>query len=184
MEGGAICFSSFGFGNEIQTAGAQLEKVPGHCLSHISHLLVQQCLSVRKFIGNRIGNTFRKEGRRVKLQESLFDHPAHQVGHIRHVDSVPEASIEAVSIEQSHEKLKVRFLSIMWRSSHQQKMTRNGGKQLTELVPFCILHLAAEDTGGHLVSLVAHNQVPTAVGSLELLLNILVAQELVQPGND
>ena len=41
----------------------------------------------------------------------------------------------------------------------------------------------AEERGRHLVRLVAHDEVPAAIRRLELVLDILVAGELVEPGD-
>ena len=57
-------------------------------------------------------------------------------------------------------------------------------EQLPEPVALGVLDLAAEEGGRHLVRLVADDEVPAAIGRLELLLHILVARELVEAGDD
>ena len=47
-----------------------------------------------------------------------------------------------------------------------------------------VLDLTAKERRRHLVGLVAHDEIPAAVRSLQLLLNVLVAGKLVQPRND
>ena len=151
-------------------------------LAHVvGHFLVQPRLRIGELVGDRVGNTFRKERRRVELQQAFLHHPAHEVRHIRDVDSIPEASLEAVAIEQGHEKLEIRFLPVVRRRRHQQEMAREGGEQLAELVTLRVFDLAAENAGRHLVRLIADDQVPPTVGSLELLLDVLVARQFIEP---
>ena len=57
-------------------------------------------------------------------------------------------------------------------------------EQLPEPVALGVLDLAAEEGGRHLVRLVADDEVPAAVGRLQLRLHVLVAGELVEPGDD
>ena len=53
-----------------------------------------------------------------------------------------------------------------------------------EPVALGVFDLAAEERGRQLVRLVADDQVPAAVGRLQLLLHVLVAGELVEPRDD
>ena len=57
-------------------------------------------------------------------------------------------------------------------------------QKLPQPVALCVLDLATKERRRHLVGLVAHDEIPTAVRSLQLLLNLFVARELIQPGND
>ncbi len=63
-------------------------------------------------------------------------------------------------------------------------MTGQGREQLAEAVALGVFDLVAEEGGRELVGLVADHQVPTAVRGLELLLEVLVARELVESGDD
>ena len=67
---------------------------------------------------------------------------------------------------------------------HQQKMARERRQQLAEPVPLGVHGLVTEHGGRHLVRFVAHDEIPTTIGRLELLLYILVARELIEPGDD
>ncbi len=96
---------------------------------------------------------------------------------------VTEAPLETVTVEQRHEKLEVFLLAIVRRCCHQQEMAREGPQQLAEPIAFRVLRLGAEDRGGHLVRLVADNKIPATIRRLELLLNVFVAGQFVQPGN-
>ena len=60
-------------------------------------------------------------------------------------------------------------------------MPRDAGKQAAELVAARHFHVAAPDRGGHLVGFVADDQVP--VGDAELVEQVLVAGQLVEPRN-
>jgi len=57
-------------------------------------------------------------------------------------------------------------------------------EQLPESVALRVLDLSAEVGSGHLVRLVADDEVPAAVGSLQLVLDVLVARELVETSDD
>src|SRR5207248_3011506 len=56
-------------------------------------------------------------------------------------------------------------------------------EQLPELVSLRVFDLSAEESGGHLVGLVADDQVPSAVGDLEFQLDIVVARQLIEPSD-
>ena len=100
------------------------------------------------------------------------------------MDAVAEPALEAVAVEQRHEELEVLFLAVVRRRRHQQEVPRQRREQLPEPVALGVLDLAAEERGRHLVRLVADDEVPAAVGRLELLLHVLVARELVEAGDD
>ena len=57
-------------------------------------------------------------------------------------------------------------------------------QELPQPIALRVLDLAAEERSRHLVRLVAHDKVPAAVRRLQLLLDILVAGELVEAGDD
>ena len=100
------------------------------------------------------------------------------------VHAVAEPALEAVAIEQRHEELEVLFLAVVRRGRHQQEVAGERREQLAEAVALGVLDLAAEERGRQLVRLVADDEVPAAVGRLQLLLHVLVARELVEPGDD
>ena len=100
------------------------------------------------------------------------------------MDPVAEAALEAVAVEQRHEELEVLFLAVVRRRRHQQEVPRERREELAEFVALGVLDLAAKDRGRHLVRLIADDEIPTAVRRLELLLHVLVARQLVEPGDD
>ena len=53
----------------------------------------------------------------------------------------------------------------------------------SKLIPLGVLHFAAKERGRHLVRLVADHEVPAAIGSLQLGLHVLIAGQLVEPGD-
>jgi hypothetical protein len=55
------------------------------------------------------------------------------------------------------------------------------GKQAAQVVALGVFDLAAKESGGHFVGLVADDEVP--IGVLEFGLNVFVAAELVEPGD-
>jgi hypothetical protein len=99
------------------------------------------------------------------------------------VHAVAEASLEAVAIQQGHEELEVLLLAVVRCRRHQQEVPRQRGEQLAQPIALGVLDLAAEEGGRHLVRLVADHQVPAAIGGLQLLLDVLVAGKLVEPGD-
>src|SRR5437773_10974900 len=66
----------------------------------------------------------------------------------------------------------------------QEEVTRQRRKELPQSIPLRVLDFAAEIRGRHLMGLVAHHEVPAAVRRFELVLDILVARQLVEPSND
>ena len=57
-------------------------------------------------------------------------------------------------------------------------------EQLAEPVTLGVFGVAAKYRGLHFVCCVADHQVPPAIGRLELLLNVFVAREFVEAGDD
>src|SRR5579862_4209211 len=68
----------------------------------------------------------------------------------------------------------VAVISRKWRVSVESSW---------QAVALRIADLPAEERGGELVGLVANHQVPAAVRRLELRLHVLVARQLVEPGD-
>ena len=98
--------------------------------------------------------------------------------------AVAEAALEAIAVEQRHEELEVLLLPVVRRRRHQEEVARQRREELPQPVAFRVLDLAAEEGRGELVGLVADHEVPATVRSLELLLHVLVAGELVEAGDD
>ena len=146
--------------------------------------LVQVGFSFGELVGDGVSNALREQRRAVELEQVFFHHAAHQVGGIGDMNAVPKAALEPVAVDERHEELKVFLFPVVRRGRHQQEMAGEARKQLTQPVALRVLDLAAKERGRHFVGLVAHDEVPTAVGSLQLLLNVLVAGELVQPRYD
>ena len=100
------------------------------------------------------------------------------------MDPVAVPALEPVTVEQGHEQLEIRLLAVMRGGGHEQEMAGEGGEQLAQAEALGVLGLAAEDGGRHLVRFVADHQVPAAIRRLQFLLQVLVAGQLVQPGDD
>src|SRR6266511_2901053 len=62
-------------------------------------------------------------------------------------------------------------------------MSRQCRKQLPQLVAFLVFLLAAKECGRHFVGLIADDEIPPTFGRFQLLLNVLVARELVESRN-
>ena len=147
-------------------------------------LAVELLFGRRQLVADRVGHALGEQRRAVELDEALLDHATHQVHHVDLVHAVAEAALEAVAVEQCEEELEVLLLAVVRRGRHQQQVTRQTAQQLREPVAPGVLDLAAEEGGRELVRLVEHDQVPAGLGGLELGLHVLVARQLVQPGDD
>ena len=158
---------------------------PVELLAHVrGDLRVKASLLGGQMVGDRIGDALREERCPVELEQALLRHPAHEVGDVDCVRAVAEPALEPVAVQQRHEELEVLFLAVVRRGRHQQEVARQRGEALPEAVSLGVLDLAAEKGGGHLVCLVADDEVPAAVGCLQLELDVLVAGELVEAGDD
>ena len=93
-------------------------------------------------------------------------------------------ALEPVTVEQRHEELEVVLFSVVGRRRHQKKMAREATEKLAQSIALRVLDLVAEVAGGHLVGFVAHNEIPPAVGRTQQLLDLVVAGEHVQAGDD
>lgn len=92
------------------------------------------------------------------------------------MDAVAEAALKAVAVEQGHEQLEVLFLTVVRRRRHQQEVARPPRQKLSEPIALGVANLAPEETGRHLVRLVAYDQIPARVRCLELVLHLAVAR--------
>jgi hypothetical protein len=136
------------------------------------------------FVGDRIGDPFGKERRGIELEQVFLDHAAHEIGRVRRVNAVAESPLEPVPVEERHEQLEICLLAVVWRGGHQQKMPRDRREDLSELVSLGVFDLSAEIGCRHLVRLVAHDEIPPAIGHRQLRLDIFVAAKLVEAGDD
>ena len=100
------------------------------------------------------------------------------------MNAVAEATLEAIAVQQRHEQLEVFFFAVVRRRSHQQEVPRERRQQLAEPVALRVLDLATEERRRELVGLVADDQVPATIRRGELLLQVLVAGQLVQARDD
>ena len=98
--------------------------------------------------------------------------------------AVAKAPLESVPVDEGHKELKVFLFSVMRRGRHQQEMAGETRQQLPQPVALRVLDFTTEERRRHLMGLVAHDEIPAAIRSLQLLLNVFVARELIQPGND
>ena len=138
---------------------------------------------IGQLVGNGIGDAFGEQGPAVELEQVLLHHAPHQVGDVDLVDAVAEAALKAVAVEQGEEELEVLFLAVVRGRRHQQEVARQTRQQPPELVALGIPDFASEKRRRHLVRLVADHQVVAAVRGPELRVDILVAGQLVQPGD-
>ena len=154
-------------------------------LAHVfGHRLVERGLGVGELVGHGVGDALREQRRRVELQQVLFHHAAHQVRDVGRMHAVAELALEAVAVEERHEQLEVLFLAVVRRRRHQQEVARELREQLRQPVALGVFDLAAEERRRELVRFVADDEVPSAIGRLQLLLHVLVAGELVEPRDD
>ena len=72
----------------------------------------------------------------------------------------------------------------MRRGRHQKEMPGEGAKELSKVIPLGVLHLATEERSRELMGLIAHDEIPAAVRSLELLLHRLIAGQLIETRNN
>jgi len=100
------------------------------------------------------------------------------------MNPVAEAAFETVAVEEGHKELKVSLLTVVRRRRHQEEVPCEGRKKLAEPVSLGVFSLRAENGGRHLVRLVTDHKIPATIRRLEFLLYVLIARELVKPGND
>ena len=92
------------------------------------------------------------------------------------------ASSKPVRVDECHEELKVLLFAIVGGGSDHKQVAGAPGDQLSQMVSLGVMNLASPDRSRHLVRLVHDHEVP--VGLLDVLLQILIAAHLVQPGDD
>jgi hypothetical protein len=69
-------------------------------------------------------DAFGKKGPTVKLQKSLLNHSAHEIGDVDLVNTVAKTALEAITIEKREEQLEIRFFAVMRSRCHEQEMAR------------------------------------------------------------
>ena len=90
--------------------------------------LVEVGFGVGQVVADGVGMPLGEQRRAVELEQLLLDQPAHQVGGIDGVDAVAELALEAVAVEQRHEKLEVLLLAVVRRGRHQQEVPGDAGR--------------------------------------------------------
>ena len=100
------------------------------------------------------------------------------------MNAIAKAPLESVPVDERHEELKVFLFPVVRSGRHQQEMAGETRQQLPQPVALRVLDLTTKERRRHLMGLVAHDEIPAAIRGLQLLLNVLVARELIQPGND
>ena len=95
-----------------------------------------------------------------------------------------EPPLEPVAVDQRHKQLEIGLLAVVRGRRHQQQVPGDRRPELPEAIALGVFDLAAEEGCRHLVRLVAHNEVPAAAGGREFCLHLLVAAQLVEPGED
>lgn len=94
------------------------------------------------------------------------------------MDAVAEFAVEAVTVEQRKEELKILLFAVVRRGGHQQQMPRVAAEGLRQAIPASLFEFGAEVVGGQLMGFVEDYQVPA--GGAELGLEILVVRHLVE----
>src|SRR5262249_20742047 len=89
-----------------------------------------------------------------------------------------------VAVQKGHEELEVFFLAVVGGRRKKQKVASQGREQLPQVVALRVLDLTAKVGGGHLVRLVADDQIPAPLWGGKLGLDVFVAAQLVEPGDD
>ena len=145
----------------------------------IRHGGVKLRLHGRKVVVDRVGQALRKERRAIEFEQVFLHQTAHDVGNVDGLVARAADALEAVGIDQRHEELEIRLLAVVRRGREQEEVARKAGEQAAELVALRAVHLAAPEGGGHLVRLVADDEVP--LRGPEFLLHFRAAGELVQP---
>ena len=135
----------------------------------------------REVIIDGIGNALREQRGSIEFKQILFHQAAHDVGNVYALIARPTGPFKAVWVNEGHKELEILFLAVMRRGCQQQEMAGDSGKQSAKLVSLGIFNFTAPHGGGHFVRFVADDQVP--IRCAELVLQFLIARELVQTGN-
>src|SRR5207244_1707220 len=87
-------------------------------------------------------------------------------------------AFEAIGVDEGHKELEVGLFAVVGGGGKEEEMAGEAGEELGQSVALGVGNLAAEVRGGHLVGLVAYDQVP--IGGLEPGLDVLVAAQVVE----
>jgi hypothetical protein len=60
------------------------------------------------------------------------------------VNTIAESSLETIAVDQCHKKLKLFLFTVVRRGRHQQEVTGQRRKQLSEFMAFGKLYFATE----------------------------------------
>ena len=145
----------------------------------VRHGGVELRLHGGKVVVDRVGQALREQRRAVEFELVFLHQTAHDVGNVDGLVARAADALEAVGIDQRHEELEIRILAVVRRGGQQEEVARKAGEQAAELVALRAVHLAAPEGGGHLVRLVADDEVP--LRGPELFLRFRAAGEFVQP---
>ena len=126
--------------------------------------LVQVGLGRREFVACRVSPALGKKGRTVEMIQLLLRQAAHHVRHVSLMDTLTEAALEPIGVEQPHEELEVRLLAVVGRCRHQEKIACPPAQELPELMALRLLHLTAKIGGRHAMGLVTDHQIPFGRG--------------------
>ena len=99
------------FGRELLGPVHLLGNVPGDSL-------VQERLGIRELVIHGVRAALREERPAVKTQQLFLGEPPHHVFGVSVVDTIAEAPLKAVTIQQRHEELELLFLSVVRRCRH------------------------------------------------------------------
>jgi hypothetical protein len=92
-------------------------------LTHIFRdRLVERRLGIGELVGHGIGKALGEQMRRIKFEQVLLHHTAHEVRDVDRVHPIAELALESVAIEQRHEELEVLLLAVVRRRRHQQEV--------------------------------------------------------------
>src|SRR5947209_2449048 len=97
------------------------------------------------------------------------------------MDAIPKFALEAITVQQCHEQLKIYLLAVVWRSRHEQEVAAEATEQLAEMVALGVLDFSSEVGGRHLVGLVADDEVPFS--GFEFRLEVFVTRQVVEPSD-
>src|SRR5262244_1959764 len=90
----------------------------------VGHRLVELRLGVGQLVRHGVGHTLWEQRVAIKLAQVLLDHAAHQIRDLHLVHPITETALEAVTVKQSEEELKILLLAVMRRGGHKQKVPR------------------------------------------------------------
>lgn len=136
----------------------------------------------RELVVDGVGAAFWKQGRPVELDHFLFNHAPHQIRSVHLMDSLPVSPVEAVRIDQGHERLEILVPTVVRGGSHEEQVPGQTPEHFADQVSLDLVQLVTEVVGRHLVGLVHDDQVP--IGVVQLALQVLGAGQLIDTSNE